>query len=106
MRRATGYSAGATNMQAVVARGLVAVPSYAISNSCESSRTKFPGFELRVGDGDSDWRKPDGWRRLAAHESAEQQSSSSSSVWSLHRAESLLPPRVWAAWVLSQSLCG
>lgn len=105
MRRVTGASTVATNVQAVVAWGLVAVPSYAIRNSSESSQSKFPGFELRAGDGDSDWRKPEGWRRVAAHESAEQ-AASSSSVWSFHRAESLLPPRLWAAWVLSQSLCG
>lgn len=105
MRRATGSSTVATNMQGVVARGLVAVPSYAICSSSEPSRSTCSGFEQSDGHDHSNWRKPEGWCRAAAHESVEQ-TASSSSVWSLHRAESLLPPRLWAAWVLSQSLCG
>jgi len=105
MQRTTGNSTVTTTANTVVStNGLVIVGANAVRGA---------SFAMSAGSMRSD-SKPDarapkmrahGWRRHTGQQPADVAATLRTDCYR-RSSESLLPPRLWASWVLSQSLCG
>jgi hypothetical protein len=117
MQRTTGNSTVTTTTQAGFTRGLVNVGANAVrcasrSMSADSKRSE-PGKPGAIAHRlhDASAQALISWRHRAltdmrdAGQHDDQARLARAEGYYL-RAESALPPRLWAAWVLSQSLCG
>jgi hypothetical protein len=110
MQRTTCNSTVTTTTQAGFTRGLVSVGANAVrcasrSMSADSKRSE-PGKPGAIAHRQHDAsHQPQSWRHRAPTDMRDDARLARAESYCL-RAESVLPPRLWAAWVLSQSLCG
>ncbi len=112
MQRTTGNSTVTTTTQTGFTRGLVSVGANAVRCASRSmiadSKRSQPGKPGAIAHSLHD---APAWRHRAltdlrdADMRDDQARLARAEDYCL-RAESVLPPRLWAAWVLSQSLCG